>query len=312
MSAAHQRGFVWALWAKLGTLAQRTVWLGVLAGALTVPCGAAQALVAPIGSAAMQSGEIPVPPLVNHVMDLSDTLKPDQVRALDAKLADFERSRGSQIFVLMVPSTGQDKVEQYARRVFDTWGVGREGLDDGVLLLVATKDRTLRIDVGYGLEGAVTDLVAGRIIRDQITPHFSFGDFYAGIDAGADALMAAIRGEALPAPVTEDDRPVFMLAPLAFLSLVLPPVMSAFVLGAFVQVLFESLWMTAVAALVGFALAYLGRSMGFAQKFQRRRRSFDDRDGGGFGGGGGGFGGGGGGASGGGGRGGGGGASGSW
>ncbi|MDN5842039.1 MAG: TPM domain-containing protein [Alcaligenaceae bacterium] len=250
---------------------KRWMWLGVLVGVLMLPYGAAQALVAPVGSAPMQSGDVAVPPLVNHVMDLSDTLKPDQVRALDSKLADFERSRGSPILVLMVPTTGQDAIEHYARRVFDAWGVGRR-LDDGVLLLVATKDRTLSIDVGHGLEGVVTDRLTGRIIRDQIAPHFSFGDFYAGIDAGTDALMAAIRGEALPAPVTADDRPVFLLAPLAFLSLVLPPVLSALVLGAFVQVLFQSLWMTAVAALFGVALAYLGRSMGFGKRFQRRRR----------------------------------------
>lgn len=277
----------------------------VLVGALFAVLALAQTLVV--------AQEIPVPRLTNHVMDLSDTLKPEQVQALDVKLSAFEHSRGSQVFVLMVPTTGQDSVEQYARRVFDTWRVGREGLDDGVLLLVATEDRTLRIDVGYGLEGAVTDLLAGRIVREQITPHFAFGDFYAGIDAGADALMTVIRGEDLPAPATEDDRPIFMLAPLAFLSLVLPPVMSAFVLGAFMYAMFESAWMALLAGLAGVALALLGRSMGFAKRLNRGRGSRGGDGGGGFGGGfGGGGSSGGGGASGGGGRGGGGGASGRW
>jgi uncharacterized protein len=272
--------------ALLGGGAWRAVLLPALFALLALAAvdGAVQAQEPP--------GEIPVPALTHHVMDLSDTLRADQVQALDAKLRAFERDRGSQVFVLMVPTTGQDTVEQYARRVFDTWRVGREGLDDGVLLLVAKEDRTLRIDVGYGLEGAVTDLLAGRIIREQIAPHFAFGDFYAGIDAGADALMAAIRGENLPAPATEDDRPIFMLAPLAFLSLILPPAMSAFALGAFVYVVFESIWMAVLAALAGAGLALLGRSMGFAKRIRGRRGRGGRGDGGGFGGGFGGFGGG--------------------
>src|SRR5690606_36641983 len=132
------------------------------------------------------------------------------------------------------------------------------------------------------------------IIREQITPHFTFGDFYAGIDAGVNALIALIHDEPLPAPVTEDDEPVFMLAPLSFLALVVPPVMGAFVLGAFVYVLFESIPLTLLAAAVGFGLSLLGRSMGLAQRLNRHRRNRgpDDRGGGGFGGGfgGGGFG----------------------
>lgn len=295
---------------------RKVVLVGALIGALVLaaPGGMAfaQTQEHALSQAKATAQEIPVPRLTNHVMDLSDTLKPDQVQALDAKLSAFESSQGSQVFVLIVPTTGQDSVEQYARRVFDTWHIGREGIDDGVLLLVAKEDRTLRIDVGYGLEGAVTDLLSGRIVREQITPYFTFGDFYAGIDAGVDALMTVIRGEDLPAPETEDDRPIFMLAPLAFLSLVLPPAMSAFVLGVFVYMLFESVWLGLLGGLVGVILALLGASMGFAKRGKRGRGS-GGGGGGGFGGGfGGGSSGGGGGASGGGGRGGGGGASGSW
>lgn len=299
------------VWAKLGSAAWRRALAGVFISAL--------ALAAPGGMAQSQTEataqEISVPRLTNHVMDLSETLSADQVQTLDTKLSAFELSKGAQVFVLIVPTTGQDSVEQYARRVFDTWRIGREDIDDGVLLLVAKEDRTLRIDVGYGLEGAVTDLLAGRIVREQITPHFTFGDFYAGIDAGVDSLISVISGEELPAPATEDDRPIFMLAPLAFLSLVLPPVMSAFVLGIFVFMLFESVWMAVLGALVGVILAFLGASLGFAKRGKRGRGS--GSGGGGFGGGFGGGGGsggssGGGGASGGGGRGGGGGASGSW
>lgn len=272
--------------------------------------GADAASSPPAAAVVSASTEVPVPSWTGPVMDLTSTLSPAQSRELTDKLRALEQSTGAQLYVLVVPTTGSDTIEQYARRVFDQWQIGRRGVDDGILLLVAKDDHSLRIDTGYGLEGAVTDLQAGRIIREQITPYFTFGDFYAGINAGVDALIALMHDEPLPAPVTEDDEPVFMLAPLSFLALVVPPIMGAFLLGAFVYVLFESLWLALVAAAVGFGLSLLGRSMGLSRRLNRHRRNRwpDDRGGGGFGGG---FGGGGPGGGGG-GRGGGGGASGSW
>jgi uncharacterized protein len=143
---------------------------------------------------------VPVPRLTAPVTDLTGTLTPDQVAALDAKLRAFERSKGSQVAVLLVPSTAPEAIEQYAIRVADSWKLGRKGVDDGILLIVAVNDRKLRIEVGYGLEGAIPDAIANRIIDEHITPLFRRGDYYGGITVGTDRLMRAIEGEPLPEP----------------------------------------------------------------------------------------------------------------
>src|SRR5687768_6694249 len=107
---------------------------------------------------------VPVPPLSSPVMDLTGTLTPDQVAALDAKLRAFSQNKGSQVAVLIVPSTQPEVIEQYSMRVADAWKLGRKDLDDGALLLVALQDRKVRIEVGYGLEGPLPDAIANRII----------------------------------------------------------------------------------------------------------------------------------------------------
>ncbi|MCQ9618033.1 TPM domain-containing protein [Paenalcaligenes niemegkensis] len=114
----------------------------------------------------------PIPPLTDWVTDTTATFTTQQKQALSTQLQSLEEEKGSQIFVLIVPTTGEDTIESYARRAYDAWQVGRESVDDGILLVVAKADRRLRIEVGYGLEGAVTDLQSGRIIREQITPGF--------------------------------------------------------------------------------------------------------------------------------------------
>ncbi|HMH18044.1 MAG TPA: TPM domain-containing protein [Burkholderiales bacterium] len=146
------------------------------------------------------SGEVAVPPLKAHVTDLTGTLSVSQFRELDSRLSDFERSKGSQIAVLVLPSTEPETIEQYSIRVADAWKIGRARIDDGVILVVAKNDRKLRIEVGRGLEGAIPDAIAKRVVSDVITPHFRSGDFYGGVAAGSDALMKLIQGEALPAP----------------------------------------------------------------------------------------------------------------
>jgi len=143
---------------------------------------------------------VPVPPLTAHVIDQTGTLAAAEVETLERKLAEFEARKGSQIAVLIVSSTGPETIEQYALRVAEQWKLGREGVDDGILLLVAKEDRALRIEVGYGLEGAVNDAVASRVIREVIVPLFKHGSYYAGIDAGVDRLMKTIDGEPLPEP----------------------------------------------------------------------------------------------------------------
>ena len=143
----------------------------------------------------------PVPALEARVTDLAGTLSADEQAAIAQRLAAVEQRKGSQIALLIVPSTAPEAIEQYSIRVVDAWQLGRKGVDDGVLLLVATADRTLRIEVGRGLEGAIPDAIAKRIIAEQITPHFREGRFADGLNAGVGAIIARIDGEPLPAPV---------------------------------------------------------------------------------------------------------------
>jgi len=144
--------------------------------------------------------EVPVPPLRARVTDLSSTLSPNQKDRLENYLKDFEIDKGSQVAVLIVPSTKPESIEQYSMRVVERWELGRAGVDDGVLLLIAKKDRRLRIEVGYGLEAVLTDATAKRIIDEIITPHFKRGDFYLGVFSGAQKITGVISGEPLPTP----------------------------------------------------------------------------------------------------------------
>jgi uncharacterized protein len=146
------------------------------------------------------SAEVAVPPLRARVTDLTGTLSVDQIQTLDSRLRDFERAKGSQIAVLLLPTTEPETIEQYSIRVAEAWKIGRAKVDDGVILVVAKDDRALRIEVGRGLEGAIPDAIAKRIVSEVIAPRFRSGDFYGGIAAGADALMKLIEGEGLPAP----------------------------------------------------------------------------------------------------------------
>lgn len=144
--------------------------------------------------------QVAVPPLQARVTDLTGTFTQAQRDALERTLADFETRKGSQIAVLIVPTTRPETIEQYGMRVAETWKLGREGVDDGALLLVAIDDRVLRIEVGYGLEGALSDLVANRIVEDIVVPHFRRGDFVGGVQAGVDAMIRVVDGEPLPQP----------------------------------------------------------------------------------------------------------------
>jgi len=144
--------------------------------------------------------EVAVPALKSRVTDLTATLTADQIATLEQTLAAFEARKGSQIAILMLPSTQPEPVEQYAVRVQETWKLGRKGIDDGVLVLVAKNDRKLWIEVGYGLEGALPDAYAKRILEQEIVPRFKQGDFYGGISAGTARIIKLIDGESLPAP----------------------------------------------------------------------------------------------------------------
>lgn len=150
--------------------------------------------------------QVAVPELSRRVTDLTATLSADQVSRLETRLAGFEAKTGSQIAVLIVPTTEPEDIAQFGIRVGDQWKIGRAKVDDGVILIVAKDDRKLRLEVGYGLEGAIPDAIAKRVIAETITPYFRAGDFAGGIEAGVQQLMRLIEGEALPAPVASQGQ----------------------------------------------------------------------------------------------------------
>ena len=144
--------------------------------------------------------QVPVPPLTARVMDQTGTLTATQRQALDDKLAAFERERGSQVVVLMVPTTQPEDITDFTQRLGDAWKIGRRDVGDGVLLVVAKDDRRMRIATAKAVEGALPDLLARRIIDQAIAPQFRQSDYAAGLNAGADMILAALRGENLPLP----------------------------------------------------------------------------------------------------------------
>jgi uncharacterized protein len=151
-------------------------------------------------SAAAPGDPVPVPKLTAHVIDQTGTLTAPERQALDAKLAAFERERGSQVAVLIVPSIGTEPIEDFATRVTDEWQLGRKGVDDGVLFAIAKQERKIRIQTGRGVQGTLTDALSKRIVAEIVAPRFRNGDFAGGIDAGVDAIIQAVKGEDLPLP----------------------------------------------------------------------------------------------------------------
>lgn len=147
-----------------------------------------------------------VPPLTGRVMDLADMLQTETETWLNDYLAELERSDSTQVAVLTIPSLAGESLEEYSMRVAQAWGLGRRDFDNGALLLVARDDRAVRIEIGYGLEGALTDLLAGRIVDNDIVPHFIAGDFDGGVVAGVTSIAEAVRGEH-QAPSDRSDKP---------------------------------------------------------------------------------------------------------
>ena len=145
-------------------------------------------------------GQQPIPKLTARVTDLTGTLTAEQQTQLEQKLAAFESAKGSQLAVLIVPTTQPEDIAQYSIRVFDEWKLGRKSVDDGALLLIAKNDRRVRIEPARGLEGVLTDAMCNRIIEETIRPAFRQGNFYGGIDAALEQMMHLIQGEPLPPP----------------------------------------------------------------------------------------------------------------
>jgi uncharacterized protein len=255
---------------------------------------------------------VAVPPLQGRVTDLTGTLTTPQRAALEQSLRAFEERKGTQIALLIVPTTRPEAIEQFALRVVEQWKLGRRKVDDGALLLVAKDDRAVRLEVGYGIEGALNDATAARIIGETITPRFREGDFHGGLSAGLDRIVRVLDGEALPPPsprrgVAGADDGLGQVWPLLFIvALVLGGVLrqvlgrlpGAVVVGGVLGVVawfaIGTLAIAATAGLTGFFVTLLGLGMGgHGGMHGHGGHRGGGHGGGGFRGGGGGFGGGG-------------------
>ncbi len=260
------------------------------------------------------AADVAVPPLSGRVVDQTGTLSGDDTAALTQKLKDLETRKGSQIAVLIVPTTEPESIEQFSIRVAEAWKIGRKKVDDGALLVVAKNDRRLRIEVGYGLEGALTDATARRIIDEDITPKFKSGDFAGGISAGVDRMIRVIDGEKLPAPEPEHWRGTgllgdidpfnpFVIAALfivggilrSTLGRLIGSVTTGGVVGLLAWFLVGSLALSVIFALIAFVLTMFGETIGSSggRRGGWSGGSGGSSSGGGFSGGGGSFGGGG-------------------
>ena len=204
---------------------------------------------------------VAVPPLVGRVVDQTGTLSSGDIASLNQTIRSFEARKGSQIAVLIVPTTDGEAIEQFSLRAAEAWKIGRKKIDDGALIVVAKNDRHLRIEVGYGLEGALTDVTSKRIIDEEITPKFKSGDFAGGVSAGLNRMIRVIDGEKLPGPA-----PAHWQAP-NFLSHI-DPVFALFVLfgfGAIMRnVLGALLGATVTGGVVGVLAWFISGSVGAA------------------------------------------------
>ncbi len=267
-----------------------------------------------------------VPPLKGRVNDLADLIDATTEHQLDAALAQLEQTDATQVVILTIPSLQGDSLEDFSIRVVDQWKLGQKDVDNGVLLLIAKNDRKIRIEVGYGLEGKLTDLMAGRIIRNVISPEFKMGRFDQGIVAGVGAIVGVVRGE-YQAPAAPRRRgrnrnvsPGFMglIALLVFVNMLgranrFLGAAAGGVLAPIAGILFLNLGVMALLALIplglgaGFLMSLMGGPLSFGHMATHRGRGTfwggggfggggfgaGGFGGGGFGGGGGGFGGGG-------------------
>ena len=214
------------------------------------------ALVALLAGGAFAQDVLPVPALADRVVDQTATLTDAQRAALASKLAALEEQTGSQVVVLLVPTTQPEDIASYAQRVADQWKIGRREIGDGVLIVVAKNDRKVRIEVAKALEGAIPDLAAKRIINEQITPAFKAGDFASGLAAAVDRLGARIQGEALPAPTPgarKGARSGVQWNELAMFFFVGVPILGAVLTGLFGRK-FGSLATSGVAGAIGWWL----------------------------------------------------------
>jgi uncharacterized protein len=251
---------------------------------------------------------VPLPALNARVTDLTGTLSQSQRAELESASAAIEREKGAQVAILVLPSTQPETIEQFGIRLAEAWKIGRGGVDDGVIVIVAKDDRKMRIEVGYGLEGAIPDAIAKRIVAEIMAPQFRQGDFVGGLHAAVGALGKQIRGESLPAPEASQladvnlDNAIWLLLVVAFSGVLhgilgfLGSMLAAGLAGALAWWIFGSWLIAGIAAVVAFLFSFgrPGRGGGLGSGgFSSGGGGFGGGGGGGFSGGGGGFGGGG-------------------
>ena len=226
--------------------------------------GAAALIFACAALAQAPAGEVPVPKLATRVTDQTGTLTAADRERLEEKLRAFEAAKGSQVAVLMVPTIGTETIEEFAGRVADAWQLGRKGVDDGVLFAVAMQERKMRIHTGRGVQGTLGDAVSKRIVAELVAPRFRGGDFAGGIDAGVDAILKAIEGEALPEPARKPASgrvdTIDSFGNLLFLGVFLVPVLGMVMRGMFGRLLGSG----ASAGITGVAVWFLLGSLAFA------------------------------------------------
>lgn len=261
------------------------------------------ALLLGAAAAPIASAQVPLPPFESLVQDLTGTLTAGQQAALEEKLTAFQVRKGTQVALLIIPTTEPEDIAQFGVRLAEAWKIGRKGVDDGAILIVAKDDRAMRIEVQYGLEGVLTDVTSSRILNDTIAPLFKQGDYFGGVNAGLDQMLKVIDGEPLPPPDQAWKRdapsmpwPFLIFGGIALISFLRPligraPAAGVIGLGGGALVY----WITsrvAEALGAGALLFVLGLLFGFGGMGRGGGRVFRDIGRGGFGGRGGGFGGG--------------------
>ncbi|WP_306605347.1 YgcG family protein [Azonexus sp.] len=280
---------------------QDTIRQGLFRGLCLAFCLA----ILPFASLAATATPMPLPELSARVTDLTGTLSAEEKSALTASLAGLEQEKGAQIAILLLPTTQPESIEQFGIRLAETWKIGRKGVDDGVIVIVAKDDRRMRIEVGYGLEGAIPDAVAKRIIEEHMVPHFRDGDFAGGLRSTVEILAKVIGGEALPPPVTRqpNSEASFDTDSLLFIAIFVASIARALfgiagslavslLAGWLAWMSFGSLIAALIAAVLTFGASFL-RSGSGGGWHSGGGRSGGSSGGGGFSGGGGSFGGGG-------------------